>query len=407
MDEQKTLHLGLVTGDPFRAESLEQILQELGWQLTACVNLPEPERRLRRQPLDLILVDLDLPSAIAQLGELVRLFPHIPVLALATPQRLIELQDALQAGATGFVAFPIEVGHFQTTVLRTVQARSLQASPQAGAAARPRGARMIAVTGLKGGVGRSTLAVNLAVALRQQTDQDVILVEAHHHLGDLSLMLNVVPRHTLASLAKEENIDLDVIEGHLQPHHSGVRLLAAPPDLSQLVSLPVESWRLILQYLRELATYVVVDTGAVADDVLSEVLTLADEILIVTGPDLASLRNALVLHNALESEANVQGRPHIVLNRAGVRGGLTEAASSAQLGERIGAEIPDDPALATFALNRGMPFVLSHPRSLLSRSVVRLAVTLAGKGAVKQASARARRRAGLPFFRRRRAVEAT
>jgi pilus assembly protein CpaE len=133
-----------------------------------------------------------------------------------------------------------------------------------------------------------------------------------------------------------------------------------------------------------MAAYVVVDTAAIADAVLSEVLTHADDIVIVTGPDLAGLRSAVVLLQTLDAESNVHGRTHVVINRAGVRGGIPEAACAKQVGEEIVAAIPDDAALATFALNRGVPYVLSHPRSILSRKVQELVSKLFNVKAVTQ-----------------------
>jgi pilus assembly protein CpaE len=79
-----------------------------------------------------------------------------------------------------------------------------------------------------------------------------------------------------------------------------------------------------------------------------------------------------VLLQTLDAESNVHGRTHVVINRAGVRGGIPEAACAKQVGEEIAIALPDDAALATFALNRGVPYILSHPRSILSRKVQEL-----------------------------------
>lgn len=356
------LHLAIVTQDHFRVEAVAAVAAGLGWRVVSGVGQPQPVTWLRRTSADLVLVDLDVPNATALLREIAATLPHLAALALATPQHLVELQNALQAGAASFVAFPIDANQFASTVQRV-----LQEAPKHQRRAH-RG-RVAALVGLKGGVGRSTLAANMAVALRQRVDTEVVLVEAHHGLSDLSLMLNLLPRHTLASLAQEAHLDADLLQGYLQPHAAKIKVLAAPNDLSQLVELPVDTWRLILAQLAEAAAYVVVDTAAVADPVLSEVLTLADEIIAVTGPDLASLRSTVVLLKSLDEESNVQGRTHVVLNRAGVRGGVAERAAAVQVGESLAAAIPDDPSLATFALNRGVPMVLSHPRALVSRQI--------------------------------------
>lgn len=361
----QVLHLAIITNDHFRAEALARVTQDLDWRLTPCVDQPNPSEWLRRRKVDLALVDLDLPKAIATMNELSNAVTHVPLLALVTPQHLIDLQEALINGAAGFVAFPIETSQFMPAVMRAVQ----EAAGKAGAGRR---GRIVTLAGLKGGVGRTTLAANLAIALRQAVDEDVILVEAHGGLSDLSLMINLLPHHTVSNLADEDTIDLDLVQGLLYEHSSRIKVLAAPAEAADLVELPVETWRHTLELLSESAPYVVVDTAAVADGLLAEVLSLSDDVLIVTGPDLASLRSAVVLLNSLDDEPNVHARPHVVLNRAGVRGGVTEKASREQVGQQLAAILPDDPALATFALNRGVPYVLSHPRSILTRETLRL-----------------------------------
>jgi pilus assembly protein CpaE len=374
----QVLQLALITNDHFRAQDIAAVAQGFQWRFEAAVNMAQPVAWLRRVQPNIALVDLDVPNAITLMRDIVTVMPQVTVLALVTPQHLADLQEALMAGASSFVAFPIEPNQFTTTVLRATQEAPKRES-------HARRGHMVAVVGLKGGVGRTTLAVNMAVALRQRIEGDVILVEAHHGLSDISLNLNLLSRHTLASLAQETNIDVDVLQGHLQLHASRVKVLAAPPDVSQLVELPIQTWQIILNQLAELAAYVVVDTSAVADAVLSEVLTQADDIIVVAGPDLASLRSAVVLLKTLDAESNVHGRTHVVINRAGVRGGISEQACAKQVGEAVTVALPDDPGLATFALNRGVPYVLSHPRSILSRKIQELVSKLFDVKAAPQA----------------------
>lgn len=366
---EQILKLALITNDHFRAEATATVAQSVNWRMDAAVGQSQPVAWLRRVQPDVVLVDLDMPNAIGLLREIAGTLPHLSLLALVTPQHLVELQDALMAGASSFVAYPLDVNQFTTTVMRAIQeAPTREKRTQRG--------RLVAIAGLKGGVGRTTLAVNMAVALRQRIPGEVVLVEAHHGLSDLSLNLNLLPRHTLVSLAQETNIDADVIQGHLQAHASRVKVLAAPPDLSQIIEIPAATWRAIFTFLADIAACVVIDTAGMADAVLSEALTMADDIIIMTGPDLAGLRSAVVLLQSLDGESNVHARTHVVLNRAGIRGGVSESACAKQIGEPIVVALPDDPALATFALNRGVPFVLSHPRAILSRKVQELVTTV-------------------------------
>jgi pilus assembly protein CpaE len=360
--ENKILHVGMVTTDAQRADMVAQQVRKLNWQFTPVVGVKlSHEALLRRRP-DLMLIDLDAPNAMLLFSEAGRILPGVPLLALATPQHFNRLREVMEAGAADFVVFPPEASELALVAQRVAQ-QTRQPAPTSR-----KSSRMIAVTSLRGGVGRSTLATNLAIALRQRLTSEVILAEAHHNLSQLSLMLNLHPRHSLQTL-NNMIVDRDIVEGVLQLHGSGIRLLAAPADLSQLVDLSVEHWQHILSLLLELAPYVVVDTIGIADAVLSEVLTHADEIIVMLQPDIFSLRSTLSLLEILQGEAAVRGRIHLVLNRADIRGGLDEAVIEKQLNQKLAISIPDDAPLATYALNRGVPFIGSHPQSLLSRRI--------------------------------------
>lgn len=382
------MQLAIVTDFEYRAQVVDQILIERGWQLVACVGQPQPRDWLmQQQGIEMVLIDLDVPGAIFLLKELTQVLPHVPLVALATPQRIVELQDAMLAGATNFIAFPIEPKQFILTLERArtamrSQHTALVHQPAAQVAhsnhAAKRHGKVIVVTSLKGGVGRSTIAANLAVGLRQRTNKSVVLVEAHHSLGHLALLLNLYPRHTIASLDGEANIDLDFLQGLLQSHGSGVRLLAAPVDPSQLVELSIEVWQQVIHILKEAADYVVVDTASHADGVLSEMLAQANDLLLVTASDIAGLRDARILLQSLRHENVVEGQIHVVLNRAGAQGGIDERVVQEQLRETVVASIPEDSPLATFAFNRGVPFVMSHARALASRRLMALVDRVAG-----------------------------
>jgi pilus assembly protein CpaE len=196
-------------------------------------------------------------------------------------------------------------------------------------------------------------------------------------------MLNLRPTRTVASLAGEASIDLDLLQGYLQPHQSGVSLLAAPSELAQIVELTPETWQHTLNLLTELAHYVIVDTAAIADDVLSTVLMQADDILVVTGPEIASLYGTRRLLELLHNEKSLRTQPRLIFNQAGISGGLSAAVIEKHLNATIYASILSDPPIATYAFNRGIPFVLSHPRTQIARQVHLLAGQLLTAGAEK------------------------
>lgn len=366
------LRIAFVSNDAYRVESLSEMANQTGWQFVATVDSKQPEEWIGEQDADLALIDLEIGGAVLLLAHLAANQPELPLIALATPQHLVELQDALLAGAKAFIPFPANPQQFVATVTRVVHGEVKETPKDAGTS------RVIAITGLKGGVGRSTVAVNLAAALKQKLRSDVVLVEAHHGLSDVSVMMNLHPSRTVANLAIEENVDADIVEGNLHLHSSGVKLLAAPTEIDQLVEMPVESWRLVLEQLSTLAPTIIIDTSSVADHLLSEILTRADDILVITEPHMSSLNGARALLESLRRESDIHGVIHLVVNRAGLQGSISSSAIAKRLGEPVVAELADDSPLVTYAINRGVPVVLSHPRTALSRQFTTLAQRFRG-----------------------------
>lgn len=423
---QNSIEVAVVTVDPGRVEMIDHVVVPLGWQLTSCVGEQQPLNWLLSQRSDVILIDLDVEHAATLFVELKRIKPQVPVLALAMPERLVDLQSALLAGARDFIAFPINPQHFTTVIERAVNSEpvehpihragttgdgalqspayngqasmsSSQLSEMHMSTARPAPRRLIAVVGLRGGVGRSTIATNLAVAIQQRDIGNVTLVEAHHSLSHLALMLHLHPRNTLAGLNDDVKVDADIVEGHLQTHGSGISVLAAPAHLDDLVELSGDRWHEVLKLVKQISPIVIVDTAAATDVALLETLVVADNILVVLNPDIASLRSATALIKNLYNEPDVSGTIEVVLNRAGVGGGLDESTIRKQLGHELAISLPDDTGLATYAMNRGIPFVTSHARSLLTKRIFSLADKLVGPATSKNESTKSVR-ALLPFI---------
>src|SRR5689334_10879942 len=108
----QVLHLALITSDNFRAQDIAAVANGFQWRFDAAVNQSQPVAWMRRIQPDVALVDLDTPNAIGLMREIVNAMPQVTVLAVVTPQHLVDLQEALMAGASSFVAFPIEPNQF-------------------------------------------------------------------------------------------------------------------------------------------------------------------------------------------------------------------------------------------------------------------------------------------------------
>ena len=365
----KNLSALCISNNSRETEALAAIFNSQGWTLNTQVGFdvqrPNAVGRLLRLPINLAFIDLEFPGAMKLIEENRSQRSSLPVVVMAGIDQVEPLRQAMLAGARGFITLPIEPAR----VIDTISALAQTCCPTAESA----DAMRIAVASLKGGVGKTTIAANLAVAMQQSRQREVILVEAHHGLSDLAVVLNLYPAHTLAELADDAELDADVVQSLLHRHTSGVRLLAAPSRVDEMVELPAATWRKLLDILARLSSVLIMDTSPTPDAALNECLAFADATLVISSPEMPSLRRALDMMEAIRRDEHVAAQPYLILNRATLPGGISEADFTSAIGERISLSLPYDPSLATFATNRGIPFVTSHPRSRLSQRILSLA----------------------------------
>jgi pilus assembly protein CpaE len=340
-----------------------------------CAAIDATRRHLAQDSPDIALLDLRLPDSLNLLESLAESSPATAPIVLVTADQMGQLQQALLAGARGFSLVPL-TGDDLLATLRQVHAAELkrrQRQPSQAAGSD----QVIAISGIKGGVGRTLIAVNLAVALAQKSGESVALLEGHASLGDIAPLLNVHPLHTLVDLVTEPSrLDADLIRGALVKHASGVNVLFAARTMEGGRQMTPELLAAALFHIRRIVRYVVVDTAPVVNGVLGEVLASADVVMVVTTPELPSLRRATLLLQAAQAEDLPVGKLRLVLNREGITGGVSRADIAQRLGVPIAFALPDDPALVAYSVNRGMPLVQSHPKSLLARRLRQLASQL-------------------------------
>ena len=387
MDERRSpMRVLIISADEMSAEVREVLVAAPDMVFAGqCASMGTARRHLAQERPDIVLLDLRLPDSLLLLEWLAEGFRTTAPVVLLTSEQMEQLQQALLAGARGFCLLPLSGADLLGT-LRQVYAAELKrrqqlpaAGPAADGAASDAGGHVIAVSGIKGGIGRTLIAVNLAVALAQESQESVALVEGHASLGDVALLLNAHPAHTLMDLVTEPSrfLDADLLRGALAPHASGIKVLLAARTMEEGARMTPELWASALYQLRWIARYVVVDTAPVVNGVLSEALALADTVLVVTTPELPSLRRATLMLQAAQTEDLPSGKLRLVLNREGLAGGISRADISQRLGIPVAVALPDDPALVAYSINRGMPLMQSHPKSLLARRIRELAGQLA------------------------------
>ncbi len=367
--------LVLWTADPGWAGPVRAAGEAAG--LTAAVAETPDASEVSAGSAGVLIVDLDhspagdADSALQAALRLVERLPGLPTVLVVEEESVAVYRGALRHGLRHVVRR--EEG--PDAVLQAARAARRSQGPEKGAA-EPKPAAVWAVCGAQGGVGRTTLATNLAVALSRRGRRTALL-DLNAGLGVAHVFLDLQPRRPVSELLSDlPRLDGDLLEEYMPRHDSGVRLLPAPlgADLGGFVT--AEHVDRIVTVARERFEDLVLDLPAGFPAFAEPALRRATALLVVAAPDLAGLSAAqLALAGAAGGPAD-RARTRLVLRHAERRHGLTAKDVEAALRTPVWAHLPWDGRATTPALNRGVPSVLARPRSRYAAAVARVVALL-------------------------------
>jgi pilus assembly protein CpaE len=236
--------------------------------------------------------------------------------------------------------------------------------------------RALAVYSPKGGVGKTTLATNLAVGLN--TDETpAVLVDTSLQFGDVAVFLNLQVKNSIADLsARAEELDQDVVEEVLIAHECGLRVLAAPPKPEMAEEVKADQVRKVLQFLKRTFAYVVIDTSSSMDDTTLAVLDVADILVVVATPDIPAIKDARSLFDLLPVLGFPLGNVLFVINKMDRRSGITAERVADNLKHQVDGEIPYDLRTVTDSINRGVPLLLGDKSRPPAKDILELMGTI-------------------------------
>jgi pilus assembly protein CpaE len=232
--------------------------------------------------------------------------------------------------------------------------------------------QVVTVFSSKGGCGKSFVASNLAVMLAQRTGEPVAVVDLDLEFGDLAIMLQVFPARTIHDAAQNlDRIDPQALRGYLTPHRSGAMLLAAPlePGLAETIS--AESVRRIIEMLKQMFRYVVIDSPPSFTDHMLAALDQTEHCALITSMDVPAIKNLKLSMQTLELLRFGHGRTRLVLNRADSKVGLTVSEVEKTLAAKVDVAIPSS-IKVPLSINRGAPLCLEDPKSPVVMALSRL-----------------------------------
>ncbi|GAB4189911.1 MAG: response regulator [Roseiflexaceae bacterium] len=347
----------------------------------------------QHQP-DVVLMDINMPDmdGIAATEAVLSQVPATQVIMMSVQGEQDYLRRSMLAGAREFLIKPISADDLYNAIRHVFKLRTSQqqryvvaapGSPAAEAANAAQG-QILAVFSPKGGTGTSTIAANLAVALRQLSGKKVALVDGNLTLGDLGVIMNLVSNKTVSDLANRINeLDRDLLNDVMATHTSQVKVLLAPPNPQMGELVTSDHLRTILEQLRREYDYVVVDTPSSFQDRALAVLDMADRILVLMTLEMTCIKNVKLFLEVAELLEYSKDKIMLVLNKADSRLGIRVENVEANIQHKVAIQIGNAAQDMSLSINQGVPLVIDKRTHQVTKDIFGLASLLAGDRAAQ------------------------
>jgi pilus assembly protein CpaE len=308
--------------------------------------------------------------------------PTLPII-ISDIDTAEQLRRAMRSGAKDHLARPISPDVLVKTVKDIYNDEQRRHSPTFAQAADPKKTtRVFSLTGAKGGIGKTTLATNLAAALAFETGEPTALIDLYVQFGDVAMMLNLEQKRTLADLGALEphEIDAQLLNDCMATHpQSGLKVLFCSKGPVALDAINVPLIEHVLGLMKQQYRYIIIDVPPILHTTTLYVLAHSTNVLVVANQfDITTINDTRQLLLTIQKKYVAKEKIRIVINRISKQNRLQIQEIEQALGYEVAFQIPNDGATVPTAVNQGMPFVLSNPATPVAQSIRSTARSLAG-----------------------------
>jgi len=349
---------------------LEFTLKRAGHQVTTCADGLKGLAQAEIQKPDLIICDVMMPKMTGyEFCRQIRARPELsqtPIVVYSARFQPIDKKTALEAGATEYLPKSISPDDLISRITTLLPATSTAIAQGT-----------VGLFSFKGGVGVTSLAVNLAIALTAAHKAKTSLVDFAPHGGHTALMLGLRPNPKVVELLYSAEADLapQLIQSCLLSHHSGIQILTFPPTIDPALSLSKDHMAPLIKTLASTFTFTVLDFPQLLEPAFASVLPLFDKFLLLLSADMPAVQSTAIALQGLVREGIPTGKINLVVNHLTPYNTVPVSTIQKVLKRQVTTIIPFEPDLVK-AVNSGQPLLLSHPQSPASAAIGQLAETL-------------------------------
>ncbi|NOZ06212.1 MAG: response regulator/pilus assembly protein [Chloroflexi bacterium] len=391
-DPNKMIHVLVVDDIPETRENLKKLLyfeKDIQVVGSASDGAEGVEMVMELQP-DVVLMDINMPGmdGVTAGEKISESAPNTQVIMMSVQGEADYLRRSMLAGAREFLIKPFTAEELVTSIRRVYdlgqRRRPATPPPPQGEALAPvpvaqpvppspKG-RVITVYGAKGGVGTSTVVTNLAIAIREVTKTKVAIVDGSLQFGDVGVLLNLSSQRSIVDAVEQiDDLDEEFLAGLLITHSSGVKALLSPPKPEMAELVTTEHLTIILEKLRLIFDYIVIDTWTSFQEPTLTLFDLSDRIILLTTTEITAIKNTKTFFEVTEALTYEPEKILLVLNKHDPRGGIRVRDIEASVKHPVLTDVIRDDAATTKAVNQGLPVVQGQPNSAVGQNLLHLA----------------------------------
>jgi pilus assembly protein CpaE len=332
-----------------------------------------------------VIMDINMPDmdGITATEAVLKELPSAQIVILSVQNEPDYMRRAMLAGARDFLPKPPSADELVSTIRKVGQRALTQAviapavqgpgAPVSASTAHGVHGKIIVVYSPRGGVGRTMVSTNLALAL-QTEDTPTIIVDAALQFGDVAACLNLQTRNSLIDLVDQVGeLDTELVDRISVHHPSGLKVIAAPARPEQAEAVQGAQVSKVLRFLATMFHYVVIDTSSALNESTIGAIDSSDIVVLIGAPDLPTIKNLRMFFELSEALNLTPQKIVLIMNRMDKRYGISAEKVADLLKQPILAQIPLDDRVVPLSTNNGEPLILQDRTKPVARAILEMA----------------------------------